>query len=63
MSTEKTNQEKTDKTVVKYKYVGPAYKSGLILPDGSQIRPLEMSDTEIQDCILRFPQLKEFFSV
>jgi hypothetical protein len=51
------------KAASKYQYKGPAYNQGLLLPDGSRIRPLEMSDQEIEAAIAKFPMLKEYFSV
>lgn len=47
----------------KYQYKGPAYNKGLLMPDGSRIRPSEMSDQEIEAAIAKFPVLKEYFSV
>ena len=51
------------KAASKYQYKGPVYKQGLLLPDGSRIRPLEMSDQDIEAAIAKFPTLKEYFSV
>lgn len=51
------------KAASKYQYKGPAYNKGLLMPDGSRIRPSEMSDQEIEAAIAKFPALKEYFSV
>lgn len=47
----------------KYQYKGPDYKQGLLMPDGTRIKPKEMSDQEIEAAIVKFPALKEYFSV
>lgn len=61
--TKKAVAKEEPKAVSKYQYKGPAYNKGLLMPDGTRIRPSEMSDHEIEAAIDKFPALKEYFSV
>lgn len=61
--TKKVVAKEEPKAASKYQYKGPVYNQGLLMPDGSRIRPLEMSDQEIEAAIVKFPTLKEYFSV
>jgi hypothetical protein len=43
------------------KYVGPDYKICMITPDGRKALPREWDQKQIQDALLRWPNLAEWF--
>lgn len=43
------------------RYIGPPYKTGLLLPDGRLITPATWSEKEMNTAIKRDPTLQRFF--
>jgi hypothetical protein len=60
------NQKDAQKAIAatpRYKYIGSQYDKGIQLPGGRMIRPLEMSDADIETLLATEPHAASLFEL
>jgi hypothetical protein len=60
---EVTAIQKASAAVPRYKYIGPQYDKGIKLPSGRIIRPLQMSETDIEALLATEPPAASLFEL
>lgn len=61
-----SKKDTSDKTTKKGagtspEYIGPQYKNGLLMPDGSTIQPKEASAKKRKEMIAKYPRVESYF--
>lgn len=56
-----TESQKQQAAVPRYKYIGAEYDKGIQLPGGRMIRPLDMTDADIETLLATEPHAAPLF--